>query len=61
VNISGLFPVIYSVSLKMFRRNTGLGLSISQQIAEEHGGKIDFHSIPGKETVLHVKLPVSTD
>jgi len=54
-----IFKPFYST--KVNKRNTGLGLSISQQIAEEHGGKIYFHSIPGQETVFHVKLPVSND
>lgn len=54
-----IFKPFYST--KVNKRNTGLGLSISQQIAEEHGGKIDFHSIPGQGTVFHVNLPVSNN
>lgn len=51
-----IFKPFYST--KVNKRNTGLGLSICQQIVEEHGGEIDFESIPGKETVFRVRLPL---
>jgi len=54
-----IFKPFYST--KVNKRNTGLGLSICQQIAEEHGGKIDFDSIPGQETVFRVKLPINSE
>ncbi len=36
----------------------GLGLSVSTTIAEEHGGKLLFDSVPGKGTTVSLVLPV---
>jgi PAS domain S-box-containing protein len=36
---------------------TGLGLSISQKIVEQHGGRIDVKSTPGKGTAFIVYMP----
>jgi len=49
-----IFQPFYSS--KINKKNTGLGLSICQQIAEEHGGFIDFASQPGKFTEFKVRL-----
>ncbi len=38
---------------------TGLGLAIVAKIVDEHGGKIHVESIPQKETVFTVTLPLS--
>ncbi|MEA5552618.1 ATP-binding protein [Anabaena cylindrica UHCC 0172] len=42
-------------------KGTGLGLSISYQIVvEEHGGYLNYNSIPMKETKFEIKIPIHT-
>jgi len=38
---------------------TGIGLLVVQKVAEEHGGRVSFHSEPGKGTTFTVKVPES--
>lgn len=38
---------------------TGLGLSISNVIAEEHGGRLEYRSAPGKGTTVILRLPAA--
>jgi CheY-like chemotaxis protein len=40
------------------RGGTGLGLSIAREIAERHGGLVDFHDREGGGTVFFVELPL---
>jgi signal transduction histidine kinase len=38
-------------------RGTGLGLMVTRKLVEEHRGKIEVHSQPGKGTTFTVRLP----
>ncbi|HEV1994638.1 MAG TPA: ATP-binding protein [Candidatus Acidoferrum sp.] len=40
-------------------RGTGLGLSVSYGIIQEHSGKIDVRSTPGKGTSFHLEFPAA--
>lgn len=42
------------------RGGTGLGLSIAREIAERHGGSIDFHDRVGGGTVFCLRMPILT-
>lgn len=42
-------------------KGTGLGLSISLGIIEDHGGKIEVHSIQGQGTVFRICLPAVSE
>lgn len=37
---------------------TGLGLAIAHKIVEDHGGAIDFRSVPGAGTTFRIVLPI---
>jgi signal transduction histidine kinase len=41
-------------------KGTGLGLPIAAGIVGRHGGKITFHSEPGKGSVFSVRLPAGS-
>ncbi len=41
-------------------KGTGLGLAVSKRIMDEHHGKIEVESTPGKGTVFTVKFPAYT-
>jgi two-component system sensor histidine kinase AtoS len=40
-------------------RGTGLGLAVTHKIVEDHGGVIDFHSVPGAGTTFRIVLPLA--
>jgi two-component system sensor histidine kinase HydH len=39
-------------------RGTGLGLALCQKIIEEHGGKINVHSIVNEGTSVSIAIPI---
>jgi signal transduction histidine kinase len=40
-------------------KGTGLGLSICYAIAQDHGGRIDIASEPGRGTTVTVSFPAA--
>ena len=42
------------------KTGTGLGLAVTAQIVEEHTGRIEFDSEPGKGTTVEVSLPTAS-
>ncbi len=40
------------------KHGTGLGLFVTRKLVQDHGGSIDFESIPGAGTTFRVRLPV---
>jgi two-component system sensor histidine kinase AtoS len=38
---------------------TGLGLALTHKIVDDHGGTIDFRSVPGRGTTFRIVLPVT--
>lgn len=59
---SGNLPSIFDpfFTTKPRGKGTGLGLYICRQIIQEHNGKIDVTSTPGKGTRVAVQLPAVT-
>ena len=58
--LAEVLPKIFDpfFSTKEIGKGTGLGLSISYKIIEQHGGRIEVESAPGKGTRFAVHLPL---
>ncbi len=54
-------PFIFSPFYTTKASGTGLGLAITNRIIEEHKGKIDVESTPGKGTTFRVFLPLKEE
>lgn len=52
-----VLPKIFDPFFTQKESGTGLGLSISQKIIEQHGGRIEVKSEPGKGSTFSVFLP----
>lgn len=52
-----LFEPFFRGRLQRSIPGTGLGLPIAKRIAEEHGGRIEVESTPGKGSMFRVFLP----
>ncbi len=50
---------IFDPFFSMHREGTGLGLAISRKIVENHGGRIEVNSKPGKGTKFGIVLPTA--
>jgi signal transduction histidine kinase len=46
---------------KQHGKGTGLGLSVVESIVKQHGGFIEFESVPGQGTQFHVVLPAANE
>ena len=53
-HLAKVFDPFFSTKAK----GTGLGLSLVQQIAVEHGGRVEVDSPPGGGTVFHIVVPL---
>jgi len=44
-----------------FQEGTGLGAAIVYRLVEEHGGRIELDSQPGRGTTIHILVPQVRD
>jgi PAS domain S-box-containing protein len=52
-----IMPEIFDPFFTTKEAGTGLGLSIARKIVDQHGGRIEFDSLPGRGTRVRVELP----
>jgi two-component system, OmpR family, sensor histidine kinase MprB len=53
-----VFDRFYRSRLARGVPGSGLGLSIVRQVAESHGGTVQAESVPGRGTLIRLRLPV---
>jgi signal transduction histidine kinase len=54
-----ILPEIFDPFFTTKEAGTGLGLSIVRKIVDQHGGRIELDSRPGRGTLVRVELPVA--
>jgi signal transduction histidine kinase len=54
-----ILPEIFDPFFTTKEAGTGLGLSIVRKIVDQHGGRIELDSRPGRGTRVRVELPVA--
>jgi signal transduction histidine kinase len=42
-------------------RGLGLGLALTRKVIEEHGGKVQFDSVPGEGSVVTLHFPLEEE
>ena len=50
-------PLVFDPFVTHKRGGTGLGLAIARRVALDHGGHIDFDTVPGTGTSFNLWLP----
>jgi signal transduction histidine kinase len=55
-----ILPEIFDPFFTTKEAGTGLGLSIVRKIVDQHGGRIEFDSLPGRGTRVRVELPLAS-
>lgn len=63
-NGAGMTPEVQSKIFNLFfstkgEKGSGIGLAVTRKIIEEHGGRIQVESEPGKGTKFTVQIPVA--
>jgi signal transduction histidine kinase len=54
-----ILPEIFDPFFTTKEAGTGLGLSIVRKILDQHGGRIELDSLPGRGTRVRVELPLA--
>jgi two-component system, NtrC family, sensor kinase len=64
-NGSGILPQhaarVFQPYFTTKKHGTGLGLFVTRKLVADHGGCIEFESLPGKGTVFRVRLPIEAE
>jgi signal transduction histidine kinase len=52
---------VFDVFFTTRQDGVGLGLAMTRRLIEQHSGRVDFHSEPGKGTDFIIRLPAGVD